>query len=244
MTSKMPLLQITASRRIAKDVYETVLTGDTGAITRPGQFVQIRIPGFYLRRPISVCDVAGDKLIIIYKILGKGTAALAKLPVGESVELLSGLGNGFMVDDVYEKPLIVGGGVGTPPLFGLAKKIIEKGFTPDVVLGFASKDDVFYEEEFRTLGLDVYVTTNDGSYGTQGFVTDKMKDLDYDYVFTCGPMPMLKAVHGVSTDGQFSFEERMGCGFGACMCCTCESKYGPKRICKDGPILFREEIVW
>lgn len=244
MTAKMPILKIMQNKKIAKDVYEMILKGDTSEITRPGQFIQIKIPNFYLGRPISVSDLKGDELTIIYKILGKGTAELARFSEGMSLEVLSGLGNGFMVDDVYEKPLIVGGGVGTPPLYLLAKKLIQKGFKPDVVLGYASKDDVFYEEEFKALGLKVYVTTNDGSQGIKGFVTEAMKNLDYDYVFTCGPVPMLRAVYDMSADGQFSFEERMACGFGACMCCTCESKYGAKRICKDGPVLFREEIIW
>ncbi len=244
MTDKNPYLTITRTRAIAKDVYEFVLSGVLNEFTKPGQFVQIMLDGFYLRRPISVCDINGNDLTIIFKSVGKGTAALAKYPAGKSLDCLCGLGNGFMVNDIYEKPLLVGGGVGTPPLYLLAKEILKKGIKPVIVLGFSSKDDVFYEEEFKSLGLEVFVTTNDGSYAQKGFVSDKMKELDYDYVFTCGPEPMLKAVYSLAPDGQFSFESRMGCGFGACMCCTCQSKYGAKRICKDGPVLFKEEIVW
>ena len=243
---KKVIFELTSIRNIADGVYETVLKGDCSDITAPGQFVNIELDGFYLRRPISVCDVNGDLLTLIFKVVGKGTEVMSKAKIGDKFDVLTGLGNGFNVDVDIKQPVLAGGGVGTPPMYMLAKKLITKGLTPYVALGFADKNSVFYKEEFEKLGLKVAVATVDGSFGTKGFVTDCIKNefADADYVFTCGPEPMLKAIYDLKLDGQFSFEERMGCGFGACMGCSCKTKYGNKRICKDGPVLNAEEIIW
>ena len=230
---------------IASDVMKMTLTGDTSHITSSGQFVNIKIDGFFLRRPISVCDVEGDTLTLIYKVVGEGTEAMSKMTSGTKLDVLTGLGNGYDLNMSGDTPLLVGGGVGVPPMYYLCRLLVQMGKKPSVILGFNSKDDVFYEEEFKKLSGDVRVTTLDGSYGIKGFVTDAMEDLDYSYFYTCGPEPMLKALYDkTSTSGQFSFEERMGCGFGACMGCSCKTKYGNKRICKDGPVLEKEEIIW
>ncbi len=242
---KDTVFSIEKNEKIAKDVYLMVLSGDTSDIVRPGQFVNLKLEGFYLRRPISVCDYDENSLTLIYKVVGKGTEYMACLKKGDSLSVLTGLGNGFNTDKVTQKPLLIGGGVGVPPMYNLAKKLIKEGKEVSVIIGFNTKDEVFFEEEFKKLGAKVYVTTADGSYGTKGFVTDVMKDTDYDYFYTCGPMPMFKAIESIAnTSGQYSFEERMGCGFGACMGCSCKTKYGNKRICKDGPVLEREEIIW
>ena len=233
------------NKLIAKNTYESVLCGDVSDITASGQFVNLKLDGFYLRRPISVCNVENDELTLIYKVVGKGTQAMSELNEGAKILTLTGLGNGYNLDNCGDAPLLIGGGAGVPPMYYLARKLVAMGKKVSVILGFGSKDEIFYEEEFKKLGADVYVTTVDGSYGIKGFVTDAMKDLDYTYFYTCGPEPMLKAVYNVSaTSGQFSFEERMGCGFGACMGCSCKTKYGNKRICKDGPVLVKEEIIW
>ena len=230
---------------IARDVYEMKLMGDTSAITAPGQFVNIRIEGFYLRRPISVCDYDSESITIVYKVVGKGTEVMSKIGEGETLDLLVGLGNGFDTSKSGQTPLLIGGGMGVAPMYNLCKKLIAEGKEPIVVNGFNSDADVYYEDEFRATGAQVYIATADGSRGTKGFVTDVTANLDYTYFYTCGPMPMFKAVDKTAkTSGQFSFEERMGCGFGACMGCSCKTKYGNKRICKDGPVLEREEIVW
>lgn len=241
--SKYKILENT---KIAKDVFKMILEGDTTYITRPGQFINIEIEGFYLRRPISVCDYDENTITIIYKIMGNGTEKMSTLKNGSVLDILTGLGNGFNINCKGDIPLLVGGGVGTPPMYRLCKVLQEKGKKPIVVLGFNSKDDMFYEKEFKDLGVDVYLSTVDGSYGTKGFVTDIIKDLkDYTYFYACGPINMLKAVSDVTEcEGQLSFEERMGCGFGACMGCTCKTKYANKRICKDGPVLRKEEIIW
>lgn len=237
------LLKIIENKPLTENVYKMTLSGDVSDIVTPGQFVNIKLDGLYLRRPISVCDCEGDLLTIIYKVVGKGTEMMSKMSEG-TLDVLTGLGNGYNTALSGDKPLLLGGGVGVPPLYMLAKYLIAEGKQVSVVLGFNTKDEVFYEEEFKKLGANVTVTTVDGSYGTKGFVTDAMGD-DYTYFFTCGPEPMLKAIYKKSeTSGQFSFEERMGCGFGACMGCTCETKYGRKRICKDGPVLEKEEIIW
>ena len=242
---KQEFLTITENKKIARDVYLMVLEGDTSAITASGQFVNIRLDGFYLRRPISVCDYDEKTLTIIYKVVGQGTEAMAGLPCGEKLDVLLGLGNGYNLEKSGDAPLLIGGGVGVPPMYNLCKKLIAQGKKATVILGFNTKEEIFFEDEFRALGADVYITTVDGSYGTKGFVTDVMKNLTYTYFFTCGPMPMFKAIESTAaTSGQYSFEERMGCGFGACMGCSCKTKYGNKRICKDGPVLEREEIVW
>lgn len=238
-------LTVKDNKILTESVYEMKLSGDISAVKNPGQFVNISIDGCYLRRPVSVCDVDGDTLTLIYKVVGKGTERLSKYAAGEKLDTLVGLGNGYDLSLSGEKPLLIGGGVGVPPMYLLAKKLVEKGVKPTVILGFNTKSEIFYEKEFKTLGATVYVTTADGSYGKKGFVTDIMKDLDYTYFYTCGPMPMFKAIEKIAKgSGEFSFEERMGCGFGACMGCSCKTKYGNKRICKDGPVLKREEIVW
>lgn len=238
-------LTVKDNKILTESVYEMKLSGDISAVKNPGQFVNISIDGCYLRRPVSVCDVDGDTLTLIYKVVGKGTERLSKYAAGEKIDTLVGLGNGYDLSLSGEKPLLIGGGVGVPPMYLLAKKLVEKGVKPTVILGFNTKSEIFYEEEFKTLGATVYVTTADGSYGKKGFVTDIMKDLDYTYFYTCGPMAMFKAIEKIAKgSGEFSFEERMGCGFGACMGCSCKTKYGNKRICKDGPVLKREEIVW
>lgn len=235
--------KILSNEKIAKDVYKMILEGDTQYITAPGQFINIKLNDKFLRRPISVCDCDDSTITIIYKVVGSGTEYMSTLEEGEILDILTGLGNGYDISK-STKPLLIGGGVGVPPLYMLAKKLIEAGQRPVVILGFNTKDEIFYEEEFKSIGCDVRVTTVDGSYGIKGFVTDAFPD-DYDYFYTCGPMPMFRAIEKVAvTSGQYSFEERMGCGFGACMGCSCKTKYGSKRICKDGPVLEREEIVW
>ncbi len=238
-------LTLVSNRLIAKNTYEARLEGDTSDITRAGQFVNIKLDGFYLRRPISVCDVLNDTLTIIYKVVGEGTDVLSKLAVGTELAVLTGLGNGYDLSKSGACPLLIGGGAGVPPMYLLCKRLIAAGKTPTVILGFGSRDEVFYEDEFRALGARVIVTTADGSYGIRGFVTDALDGIDYTYFYTCGPEPMLRAVYNATkTSGQFSFEERMGCGFGACMGCSCKTKYGNKRICRDGPVLEKEEIIW
>ena len=242
---KDTIFKVLENKLIAKNTYEMILSGDTSDITASGQFVNIKIDGFYLRRPISVCNVEADKLTIIYKSVGAGTEKMASMNGGEELLTLTGLGNGYDLSRSGDKPLLVGGGAGVPPMFLLARQLIAQGKTPTVILGFGSRDEVFYEDKFTELGAKVIVTTVDGSYGIKGFVTDAMRDTDYTYFYTCGPHPMLRAIYDKSeTSGEFSFEERMGCGFGACMGCTCKTKYGNKRICKDGPVLVKEEIIW
>ncbi len=236
---------ITLNQPIAKDVYKMRLLGDTSDITKAGQFVNIKLDGFYLRRPISVCDIDRDALTIIYKVVGQGTDLMAKMNVRDTLDVLTGLGNGYDLSISGDKPLLLGGGVGVPPLYYLAKKLIEEGKEVTAVLGFNTADEVFCEQDFKDLGVKTIVTTVDGSYGTKGFVTDAIKDMDYTYFYTCGPEPMLKAVYkATNTSGQFSFEKRMGCGFGACMGCSCKTITGNKRICKEGPVLVKEDIIW
>lgn len=242
---KQEIFEILSNTEIAPSVYKIILKGDTLPITATGQFVNIKLDGFYLRRPISICDFDTETLTLIYKVVGGGTEALSRMQKGESLDLLLSLGNGFDTSKSGQNPLIIGGGVGVPPLYALCKRLIDEGKKPSVILGFNTKTEIFYEDEFKKLGAEVTVCTADGSYGVKGFVTDAMKNLEYDYFYTCGPLPMFKAIESVAkTSGQYSFEERMGCGFGACMGCTCKTKYGNKRICKDGPVLEREEIVW
>lgn len=243
---KQGIYEICENILIAKDVYKMVLLGDTSEITKPGQFINIELSGFFLRRPISVCDYDDKTITIIYKVVGKGTEKMAKMQAGERLDILTGLGNGFDTKKSGETPILIGGGVGVPPMYNLCKKLKEEGKNPSVILGFNKKEEVFYKEEFEALGAKTYLATADGSLGTKGFVTDVLKDLEgYTYIYTCGPEPMLKALYEVAkTSGQYSFEERMGCGFGACMGCSCKTKYGNKRICKDGPVLEKEEIIW
>ena len=242
---KDSIFTIKSNRLIAKNTYECVLCGDTSDITASGQFVNIKLDGFYLRRPISVCDLEGDELTLIYKVVGKGTQLMANTPVGESWQILTGLGNGYDLEKSGDAPLLIGGGAGVPPMYLLCRKLVAMGKKCTVILGFGSKDEVFYEEKFKELGADVYVTTVDGSYGIKGFVTDAMDGINYTHFYTCGPEPMLKAVYSRSTSGgSFSFEERMGCGFGACMGCSCKTVTGYKRICKEGPVMQKEDILW
>lgn len=239
------MMKITDNKKIAEKTYFMSLEGDTSAITKPGQFINIKLDGFFLRRPISVCDCENGKFSIIYKVVGNGTKEMSELPVGAELDILSGLGNGYDTSKSGDCPVLIGGGVGVPPMYLLCKKLVSEGKKATVILGFNSEKEVFGVDEFKATGAEVYVTTVDGSVGTKGFVTDVLKNLDYTYFYTCGPMPMFKAIESIAkTSGQYSFEERMGCGFGACMGCTCKTKYGNKRICKDGPVLEREEIVW
>ena len=241
---KQSLFEITENLPLTENVYRMRLKGDTSAITAPGQFVNIQLSGMFLRRPISVCDVQDNVLTIIYKVVGKGTEAMSRM-TGGKLDVLTGLGNGYDLSVSGDRPVLLGGGVGVPPMYQLAKQLLAQGKTVQVILGFNTKSEVFYEDAFRALGAEVTVTTVDGSYGVKGFVTDALAGMEYTYFYTCGPEPMLKAVHRASrTSGQMSFEERMGCGFGACMGCSCKTKYGNKRICKDGPVLEREEIIW
>ena len=238
------MYKILLNENLTKDIYKMVLQGDTSKITASGQFINIQLEGKFLRRPISICDCDESTITIIYKVVGEGTAQMSRLKAGSELDCLVGLGNGYDISK-SKQPLLIGGGVGVPPLYMLAKKLIESGQKPTVILGFNTADEIFYEAEFKALGCNVFVTTADGSYGIKGFVTDAMKNIDYDYFYTCGPLPMFKAIESVvNTSGQYSFEERMGCGFGACMGCSCKTKYGYKRICKDGPVLTREEIIW
>ena len=241
---KDSLFKIVSNRKLAKNTYEWVMEGDISDISSPGQFVNIKLDGFYLRRPISVCDAESGKLTLIFKVVGEGTAKMAEAKEGDLFLTLTGLGNGYDTSLSGDKPLLIGGGAGVPPMFMLAKKLIAEGKRPAAILGFGSSDEVFYREEFEKIGVPVTVTTVDGTEGVKGFVTDAMEE-GYSYFYTCGPEPMLKAIYDKSsTSGQFSFEERMGCGFGACMGCSCKTKYGNKRICRDGPVLVKEEIIW
>lgn len=241
---KQSIFTILENTPLTGSVYKMRLQGDVSQITAPGQFVNIRLDGMFLRRPISVCDVCGDVLTIVYKVVGKGTEAMSKMRCG-TLDILTGLGNGYDLSVAGENPVLLGGGVGVPPMYLLAKKLCEAGKKVSVILGFNTAEEVFFEEEFRALGCDVTVTTVDGTCGMKGFVTDALAGMEYSYFFTCGPEPMLKAVHAKSvTSGQMSFEERMGCGFGACMGCSCKTLTGYKRICKDGPVMRKEEITW
>ena len=243
---KETIFAITENAPLTESVFRLRLAGDTSAITSPGQFFNILLDGFYLRRPFSVCDWEDGELTILYKILGHGTKAMTALPAGTKLDLLTGLGNGFDTVPAGERPLLVGGGVGIPPLYGLARRLCREGKSPVAALGFNTAGDAILLEEFRALGVETVTATLDGSLGLRGLVTDAMSAAgEVTYLYTCGPEGMLRAVYAASTtDGQFSFEERMGCGFGVCMDCTCETKYGPKRICRDGPVLRKEEIVW
>ena len=235
---------IAHNRSLTADVFEMRLLGDTSAITAPGQFINIKLDGLFLRRPISVCDWDETSITIIYKVVGKGTAQMSRMQEGEQLDVLTGLGNGFDTAKCGETTLVIGGGVGVPPMYGLAKALLKDGKKPVAILGFNKSEELFYEDKFKALGIETIVTTVDGSVGIRGFVTDALPE-HYDFFCTCGPEPMLKAIYNATnTSGLLSFEERMGCGFGACMGCSCETKYGNKRICKDGPVLEKEEIIW
>ena len=241
---KQSIFEILENTALTKDVFKMVLSGDTSAITASGQFVNIQLEGLYLRRPISVCDWTENTLTIVYKVVGKGTEQMSKMAPGVKLDVLTGLGNGYDLSKAGDAPVLLGGGVGVPPMYGCAKRLVEMGIKPTVILGFNVKDEIFYEEEFKALGCETIVTTVDGSYGVKGFVTNALPE-NYTHFYTCGPEPMLKAVYkATNTSGQMSFEERMGCGFGACMGCSCKTLTGYKRICKDGPVMMKEEILW
>ena len=241
---KQSIFQILSNTALTDSVYKMILSGDTSAITAPGQFVNIQLDGLFLRRPISVCDYDKNTLTLVYKVVGKGTEKMSRMMPGTQLDLLTGLGNGYDLTLSGERPVLLGGGVGVPPLYNLAKKLMAQGKAVTVILGFNSKSEIFYEDAFQALGCTVLVTTVDGSYGVKGFATDALPE-DYTYFYTCGPEPMLKSVYrATKTSGQMSFEERMGCGFGACMGCSCKTLTGYKRICKDGPVMKKEEILW
>lgn len=244
---KKGIYKIVANEPLTSDVWRMVLEGDTQWISRPGQFVNIELEGLYLRRPISINDWTENTISIIYKVVGRGTEQMSRMTAGEELDVLTGLGNGFDVDVECERPLLVGGGVGVPPLYRLAKELLARGKKVSVVLGFNTAKEIFYADEFRALGAEVYISTADGSVGTKGFVTDAIREgeVEFDYFYSCGPLPMLKALcDNTTVSGELSFEERMGCGFGACMGCSCKTLTGNKRICKEGPVMKREEIIW
>ena len=242
---KQNYFTILENKPLTDTVMRLRLQGDTSAITRPGQFVNIRLEGRFLRRPISVCDVEGDVLTLIYKVVGGGTEQLRSMTPGVRLDLLTGLGNGYDLSPAGDHPLVIGGGVGVPPMYWLTKELMAAGHKVRAVLGFNNANEVFYDDMFRALGAEVILATADGSRGIKGFVTDAMAGLDYSYFYACGPEPMLKAVWRTAKgSGQLSFEKRMGCGFGACMGCSCRTITGYKRICKEGPVLRKEEIRW
>lgn len=239
------MYEVLSNKRIAQDTYEMELSGDTSSLERPGQFINIKIEGLYLRRPISVCHSENGRLTIIYKVVGKGTGIMSKMEKGRMLDILCGLGNGFDISKGKgRRCAVIGGGVGVPPMYDTAKSLIEQGTEVTAILGFATKDAAFYIGEFEKLGVKTIVTTDDGSLGIKGFVTDGLKTTDCDYYFACGPEPMLKSLHRTGISGQLSFEERMGCGFGVCMGCTCETLVGYKRICKDGPVFESSEVTF
>ncbi len=241
-------LEIVGNRPLTEAVWEMTLRGDLSGISRPGQFVNLALEGRYLRRPISVCNCEGNLLTLVYKVVGEGTEQMSRMQAGERIDTLTGLGNGFDADHASRRPLLVGGGVGVPPLYLLARELLARGKEVTVTLGFNTAAEIFYKEKFERLGAKVIVATADGSAGIKGFVTDAIRQsgVEYDYIYSCGPIPMLKALCAATeADGEFSFEERMGCGFGVCMGCTCHTADGGhKRICKEGPVLKRSEIVW
>ena len=242
---KQGIFEIMENTALTESVFKMVLRGDVSDITAPGQFVNIQLDGLFLRRPISVCDLGENTLTIIYKAVGKGTEQMSRMQPGGKLDVLTGLGNGYDLTVAGKRPVLLGGGVGVPPMYLLAKQLLAQGKKVTVILGFNTESEIFYEKEFMALGADVIVTTVDGSRGIKGFVTDALKMLDYTYFYTCGPEPMLKAVYKASvTSGQMSFEKRMGCGFGACMGCSCKTLTGYKRICKEGPVMRKEEIAW
>ena len=241
---KQSIFEVLSNEALTDNVFQMILAGDTSHITNCGKFVNIQLDGMFLRRPISVCDYDENTLTIIYKVVGKGTEAMSAMKAGTRLDLLTGLGNGYDLTLAGDRPVLLGGGVGVPPMYHLAKKLRQAGKSVSVILGFNTAAEIFYEEAFRALGCQVTVTTVDGSYGVKGFVTDALPE-NYTYFYTCGPEPMLKAVYrATNTSGQMSFEERMGCGFGACMGCSCKTITGYKRICKDGPVMKKEEILW
>lgn len=241
---KKVLLTIIENIALTKDVCKMTLAGDVDEIKNPGQFINIKLDGMYLRRPISVFDKGEKTVSIVYKVVGKGTEKMSMMNEGGTLDVLTGLGNGYDIEKSGDAPLLIGGGVGIPPLYYLAKELMNNKKHVKAILGFDTKSEIFLKDEFEKIGVDTVVTTVDGSFGIKGFVTDALKG-GYSYFYTCGPEPMLKAVfNATDTSGQFSFEERMGCGFGACMGCSCKTVTGYKRICKEGPVLFKEDILW
>lgn len=241
------IFEIVSNRQLTPLVYEMQLVGDTSAIKRAGEFVEVSIDGLFLRRPISVCNFDEGRLTLVYKVVGKGTAAMAAMQKGVKADLLTGLGNGFNAEAAGHAPLLVGGGVGVPPLYRLTRELLERGLRPTVILGFNTADEIFYEEEFKALGVEVIIATADGSKGIKGFVTDAIREsgTKFDYLYSCGPLPMLKALaQTCSCDGELSLEERMGCGFGICMGCSINTRTGAKRVCKEGPVFKKEDIIW
>ncbi len=242
---KQQILTVEKNTRIKPNIGEMVLKSESPFDMKCGQFVNLKLRGLYLRRPISVCDIEGEKLTLLYKAVGRGTYDMLDIQPGTKIDTLMGLGNGFDLDISAEKPLLIGGGIGLAPLYLLLKELIKAGKSPSVLLGFANADECYYDDRFKALGANVYITTVGGSRGTRGFVTNALDDIDYDYFYACGPEPMLKAVNAAAkTDGQLSFERRMGCGFGACMGCSCKTITGSKQICKDGPVLKKGEVVF
>lgn len=241
---KRQYLVVDSIRNIHKDIYYMTLTGNCSEVSAPGQFINIKIEGFYLRRPISICEYDEGHISLVFKTVGEGTQKLAKVKRGDLLDVLMPLGNGFDSSKCGSNTILVAGGIGLPPIFCLAKDMVEKGFSPKVVVGFNSRSDVLPMTKFNEIGISPVIATIDGSVGVKGFVTDALDNEEYDYVCACGPEPMLKAVWDMTPDGQFSFEARMACGFGACMGCSCKTKYGYKRICTDGPVLYKEEIIW
>lgn len=244
---KKGIYTVLSNEPLTPAVYRMVLEGDTQYVTHSGQFINIELEGKFLRRPISVADYDATTITIIYKVVGHGTEQMSKMETGKKLDILTGLGNGFSTDNDAQRPLLVGGGVGVPPMYNLCKRLLAEGKHPTVIVGFNTKAEVFYAEEFKALGVDVHIATADGSQGIKGFVTDAIREagIEFDYLYTCGPLPMLKALYDATdVEAEFSFEERMGCGFGGCMGCTCKTKYGYKRICKEGPVLKRDEIIW
>ncbi len=236
--------QIIENNSIAPGVFLLDLAGDTSMVKAPGQFAQLQIPGFYLRRPISICDWDESGMTLIYKAVGQGTDALSRMGAGDTLDILNGLGNGYDANACGNHPLVIGGGVGIPPLYALTKALLAAGKQPAVILGFNKAEEIFLLDEFQDFDAEIRVTTVDGSFGAKGFVTDALPK-GYDSFFACGPLPMLKAVcKACDTPGQLSLEERMGCGFGACMGCTLETRFGPRRVCKDGPVFLKEELLW
>ena len=236
------IFTIIKNEQLCPDIYRMVLSGDCSQISAPGKFVNIRLDGFYLRRPISICDWTEESMTLVYKTVGQGTEAMAGLEKGTELDVLMPLGNGFTVRRDVPEPVLIGGGIGLPPIYGLARTLVKEGLFPKVVCGFNTEKEIILIDEFRSLGIEPVITTVDGSVGIRGMVTDALSDVPY--LYACGPEPMLKALYGICADGQFSFEARMACGFGACMGCSCRTRNGYKRICKDGPILEKEEIVW
>lgn len=241
------IFNIISNERVAQKTWRMILQGDTSRFTTPGQFANLAIEGKYLRRPISVCDYDNETLTLLYDVVGEGTAQMSEMKQGENLDILTGLGNGFDVNAKCDRPVLIGGGIGVAPLLNLAKALREAGKEPTVVLGFNTSADVVLEKEFNEMGIKTIVTTADGSYGIKGFVTDALRgeNMVYDYFYACGPLPMMRALcNELPIEGQLSLDERMACGFGICMCCSLETRNGAKRICKDGPVFLKNELIW